>query len=188
MQLLKGTYSKEDATEIVQKILEVKTRFYETQIRESVKEEELRKNTQKIKELQDEFLILGKAIRANDGPVRLDAFLNLDGSGDGTHNFSLIKGAFDYEDACEILLNAYRTKINFHKLKAFVKTERGEKGVEVHQQRALELQSESDKIAELLQTDQKQVKKVNITCSISMHFEPDDVVRVSEPGFDVHFL
>ena len=87
------------------------------------------------------------------------------------HDFKLINGVFDFEDAREILMNAYQEKMNFHKLKAWSKSERGEFGSDHHTARALELQMESECINELLKEKRESGAKVKITCSVNIEFE-----------------
>lgn len=88
-----------------------------------------------------------------------------------SYDFSLIQGAFDFADAREILMTAYQAKINFHKLKAWSKSERGEVGSDHHTVRALELEIERDKIKELLLLlNTKNKEKLNISCKIRIDF------------------
>jgi hypothetical protein len=87
-----------------------------------------------------------------------------------SENYSLIDGTFDYDDAREILLTLYQAKINFHKLKAWSKSERGEIGIDEHTARVLELEMARDQIKDKLKGKMDVNGKVKIKCAVSVEF------------------
>ena len=180
MQLIKGTYSKEDALEIVQQIIKVKVNFHEEKISLSDNEEDIKMREKRIKDLQNDLSSFRQALNKHHGLINMNALLDLNKAGLEVHDFSLINGCFEVEDAREILFNAYKAKINFHKLKAFSKSERGEPGAEQHTIRAMELEMESERAKEMLLANYGKGKKVNITCSVSLEFLSEDEVNVRE--------
>lgn len=90
------------------------------------------------------------------------------------HDFSLINGTFDFDDTREILMTAYHAKINFHKLKAWSKSERGEAGGDLHTARALELEIESENIKKHLKANSQNGMKIKMTCVVRLEFEPEN--------------
>jgi hypothetical protein len=180
MQLIKGTYSKEDALEIVQQIINVKVNFHHDKISLSDNEEDIKMRENRIKNLQNDLANFRMALNKHQGAINMNALLDLNKAGLEVHDFSLINGSFDLEDAYEILNNAYNAKINFHQLKAFSKRERGEAGADLHNARALELEMELSRVKELLTANYSNGKKVNITCSVSLEFESENAVNVRE--------
>lgn len=178
MQLIKGTYSKEDALEIVQQIIQVKIKFHEEKIALSDSEEDIKMREKRIKDLQNDLSSFRKAIYAHSGSINMNSLVNLNKSESSSHDFKLINGNFDFEDAREILMTAYHSKINFHKLKAWSKSERGEAGSELHMARALELQMEIQSIKELLNANLKNGMKVHITCAVKLEFESQEEMNV----------
>lgn len=86
-------------------------------------------------------------------------------------NYSLIDGTFDYDDAREILLTLYQAKINFHKLKAWSKSERGDVGIDEHTARVLELEMARDRIKDVLKEKMDVNGKVKINCAVSVEFK-----------------
>lgn len=180
MQLIKGTYSKEDALEIIKQIIQVKIKFHEERIILSDSEEDIKMRERRIKDLHNDLYSFNKAIYAHAGSVNMSSILDLNKSESNSHDFKLINGSFDFEDAREILMTAYHSKINFHKLKAWSKSERGEPGCELHMARALELQMESQSIKELLNANLKNGMKVKITCAVKLEFESQEEINVSK--------
>lgn len=174
MQLIKGTYSKEDALEIVQQIINVKVGFHEEKISSSDNEEDIKMRENRIKELQNDLANFRELINKHRGSINMNALLDLNKQELDKQNFSLINGRFDIDDAKDILYNAYKAKINFHKLKAFGKDERGESGAEQHTIRAIELEMELEKLKERLLIESVKNNKVNITCTVSLDFQSDD--------------
>lgn len=183
MQLIKGTYSKEDALEIIQQIIQIKVKFHEEKISLSDSEEDIKMREKRIKDLQSDLSAFRMAIHSHAGMINMNALLNLNKTEVDTHDFSLINGTFDFEDAREILMTAYHAKINFHKLKAWSKSERGEVGGDLHTARALELGIEVDQIRQLLQAHIQKGMKLNITCAVKLEFESDNENHVSKSEF-----
>ncbi len=179
MQLINGVYSKDDALDLVQQMFNVKLRFHETKISTSDSEEDIKMRERRIKELQKDLAGFRETLGKHQGPVTMHAPLEVNHNLE-TAGLSLINGRFAVEDALEILQNAYKAKIDFHRHKAFSKTERGENGAQQHVQRAGELEAELQRAKELLHLNQGQ--KVNITCSVSLQFMSErDEVNVREP-------
>lgn len=181
MQLIKGTYSKEDALEIIQQIIQIKVKFHEEKISLTDNEEDIKRREKRIKDLQSDLSAFRKAIHSHTGVINMNALLNLNKSETEAHDFSLINGTFDFEDAREILLTAYHAKINFHKLAAWSKSERGEVGGDLHTIRVVELEIEVGKIKELLQANTQKGMKINITCAVKLEFESEEKHHVSKP-------
>lgn len=182
MQLIKGTYSKEDALEIVQQIIRVKIRFHEEKISLSDQEEDIKMRERRIKDLQHDLAAFRKEIAAQEGSVNMNALLNLDGAEPEAQQFSLINGIFDARDAIEILGNAYQSKMNFHTNKAFSLTERGLPGAEKHQRRLAELQAELDRARALLSSDAEAGRSVSMVCTLALSFQPHTNSRVQKPA------
>lgn len=183
MQLIKGTYSKEDALQIVQQIIQVKINFHEEKISLSENEEDIKMREKRIKDLQSDLAVFRRAIYAQSGAINMDALLSLNKAESVSRSFSLINGTFDLDDAREILYNAFKAKINFHKLKAWSKSERGEVGVDLHTARALELEIEADRIKELLLAKMNDGTKITITSTVSLEFESENEDNVRTKNF-----
>lgn len=79
----------------------------------------------------------------------------------------LIDGIFEHDDAKEILLNLFTTKINFHKLKNFSSQERFGIEDESSNKRIAELKMEYDKLAQLL----KQIKLTDHNLRINTYVD-----------------
>lgn len=180
MQLIKGTYSKEDALDIIQQIIQIKVKFHEEEISLADNEEDIKRREKRIKDLQSDLSAFRKAIYSQAGTINMNALLNLDKSETEDHDFSLINGTFDFDDAREILMTAYQAKINFHKLKAWSKNERSEIGGDLHTARVLELQIELENIKKLLKANIQKGMKINITCAVKLEFESANEHHVSQ--------
>jgi len=181
MQLIKGSYSKNDALEIIQQIVGIKIKFHEDKIAASDSEEDIKMRETRIRDLQNDLTAFRIAIKQHSGSINMNSLLSLNNTKFEKHDFKLINGSFDYDDARDVLLTAYKNKINFHKVQAWSKSERGEPGVDAHTARALELEIEAESIKELLKTHLQSGKgKVSIKCSVSLEFETDDENIISQ--------
>lgn len=87
-----------------------------------------------------------------------------------SENLTLIEGTFSDTDAKEILLNIFKSKIQFHELKNFSSIERFGKPDEIAINRIPALKANTDKILELMLEAQKQNKKLKISSHISISF------------------
>lgn len=180
MQLIKGTYSKEDALEIVQQIIRIKIQFHEEKISASDHEEDIKMREQRIKDLQNDLAAFRKMIAGQEGSVNMNALLNLDEEQPQTPRFSLINGNFAPKDALEILSNAYQSKISFHTHKAFSLNERGLPGAGKHHQRIAELQAELERARQVIAADLRSGKNVNMVCTVSLSLQPGITSHVSK--------
>jgi hypothetical protein len=85
-----------------------------------------------------------------------------------SHNFKLIKGVFNANDAQEILSNLIESKIQFHKLKIFSKDIRfGENDIE-SKERIKQLQETKVKLLELLSRAREHNHKLSMTSTINI--------------------
>lgn len=180
MDIIKGTYSSDEAFEIVKNIIQLKINFHEEKISLSDNEEDIKMRENRIKSLQTDLFSFRKLVYSKTSSVDMNAILKLDHLESNSHRFSLISGKFDLDDAREILMNAYRGKINFHKLKAFSMSESGEEGGNRHSQRAEELQDEANRLKDLLLRNLKYGQKVKIVSSISIEFQEENEFNVRE--------
>ncbi|WP_026994845.1 hypothetical protein [Flectobacillus major] len=80
----------------------------------------------------------------------------------------LIEGIFTHEDAKEILINIFSTKIQFHELKNFSSQERFGEDDKVAQKRIPELKRSVGNILKVLEEAKKQNKYLKITSEINI--------------------
>ncbi len=78
----------------------------------------------------------------------------------------LIQGTFTGDEAKDILLSIYASKINFHKMKNFSSQEWYGKNDELADKRLKELTSEVEKIKAILKISEADNLKINITSEI----------------------
>lgn len=84
--------------------------------------------------------------------------------------FKLIDGVFSQKEASDILLNLYRSKLQFHQMKQFSSQERlGEDDVDAIR-KIQQLQLAIDKILEVLQSNQDLNQDVVIESNVSLRF------------------
>lgn len=81
---------------------------------------------------------------------------------------NLIAGSFWADEAKQILLNIFSTKIQFHKLKNFVAQERNGKPDEKANERIAELQKEIEKIIQVADNAQQQNKKLLLKAVVNI--------------------
>ena len=80
----------------------------------------------------------------------------------------LIEGTFSPEDAREVLMNAYTSKINFHNLKNLTSFEMVGKEVELAVKRITELKSVLSQVRELIAEAKEKDMKLVIHSTISI--------------------
>lgn len=83
-------------------------------------------------------------------------------------NLSLIEGSFNPEEACEILVSVFSTKINFHERKNFSSQERLGKEDLVAQKRIPELKHSMEKITALISDAKANHKQIVISSQINI--------------------
>lgn len=84
----------------------------------------------------------------------------------------LIEGDFTCQEAKELLLNIFGTKINFHKLKNFSSQERTGKSDLATLKRLSELQKEAEKLSDFIKYVEKTNRRISITSSINLNILP----------------
>ncbi|HRH11876.1 MAG TPA: hypothetical protein PLU73_10185 [Bacteroidia bacterium] len=181
MQLINGTYSKEDTLENAERSIRTMIQFQNGKIALSVDKKDIQKRKSIIKQLQDDLSAFAKFTSSQQGSKDLDAQLRAPQSNAESSSYCLINGNFTIEDSLEILNSAFKSKINFNKTKAFSLQERGEPGSQLHRARAIELQNELDKISEELKINDVPGQIVNIHCSVRLDFVTAPEKHVSEP-------
>ena len=85
-----------------------------------------------------------------------------------TKKLTLIEGSFTAEEAKEILLNMYSTKINFHEMKNFSSQERFGMEDEIAQNRIPKLKNEIENVLQLVSVADLNKNKLIITSEINI--------------------
>jgi hypothetical protein len=85
-----------------------------------------------------------------------------------TKKLTLIEGSFTAEEAKEILLNMYSTKINFHEMKNFSSQERFGMEDEIAQMRIPKLKNEIENVLQLVSVADLNKNKLVITSEINI--------------------
>jgi hypothetical protein len=85
-----------------------------------------------------------------------------------TKKLTLIEGSFTAEEAKEILLNIYSTKINFHEMKNFSSQERFGMEDEIAQKRIPKLKNEIENVLQLVSVADLNKNKLMITSEINI--------------------
>ena len=85
-----------------------------------------------------------------------------------TKKLTLIEGSFTAEEAKEILLNVFSTKINFHEMKNFSSQERFGMEDEIAQMRIPKLKNEIENVLELVSVADLNKNKLVITSEINI--------------------
>ena len=84
------------------------------------------------------------------------------------HNFKLIDGVFDYEQASEVLLSLIDRKINFHKLESFGHEIRCGEVLAQSQQRITDLTKCYSEIQDLIKSNATENQRFNIKATIQI--------------------
>ncbi|MCG3167692.1 MAG: hypothetical protein POELPBGB_03486 [Bacteroidia bacterium] len=85
-----------------------------------------------------------------------------------TEKLNLIEGNFSHEEARDILINIFSSKINFHELKNFSSNERVGKDCETAKKRIPELKSEIKRLEQILSEAKEKNKKLIISSEINI--------------------
>ncbi len=84
--------------------------------------------------------------------------------------FKLIEGEFTPQDAKEVLINLYTSKINFHLMKNFSSTERFGKMDETASKRIPQLKESMTIISAIIQEATDKKKKLKVTATVNIEF------------------
>lgn len=88
-------------------------------------------------------------------------------------NLTLIEGSFSCEEAKEILMNLFSTKMQFHKMKNFSSLERFGKGDEHALNRISKLKESTEILVKLLEKAHLEKKKLIIHSNINIVLDDD---------------
>ncbi len=90
-----------------------------------------------------------------------------------TEKLTLIDGSFTYEEAKEILINIFSSKINFHTMKNWSSQERFGKEDEIAQKRIPALRKEIKKLDRILTKAKAKNKKLVVSSEINIAIQED---------------
>lgn len=71
IQLIKGSFSSSDATELITELIKVKIKFHENKISNTHNEEDIKMRESRIKQLQNDLHEVRKYINGKDANVKL---------------------------------------------------------------------------------------------------------------------
>jgi hypothetical protein len=77
IDLLRGSYSKRDALDLLTQLIHVKIRFHESRISADMLEEDLKMRENRIHELQRDLYEAGKLMERLEEPVSLEATIQI---------------------------------------------------------------------------------------------------------------
>ena len=86
------------------------------------------------------------------------------------HTFKLIDGTFTQKEATEILINLYRSKIQFHQMKQISSQERLGIDDAYAQSKILQLQEAMDQLVAILNTMDTVDRKMSIESQVQLRF------------------
>ena len=75
--LIQGQFSRQEALELITKLIAVKIRFHEDKIRDSSQEEDIKMRETRIKQLQKELYELRRSWDQEKGQVSLQAIIEI---------------------------------------------------------------------------------------------------------------
>lgn len=75
--LIQGQFSRQEALELITKLIAVKIRFHEDKIRDSLQEEDIKMRETRIKQLQKELYELRRSWDKEKGQVSLQAIIEI---------------------------------------------------------------------------------------------------------------
>ena len=84
------------------------------------------------------------------------------------HDFKLIEGVFTPQDAKEVLISLYSSKLNFHEMKNFSSNERLGKNDETSTKRIPELKKSILDITEIIENAVKKKRKLILTAVVNI--------------------
>ena len=77
LQLLEGTFTNEEALDIINQMLQVKIKFHENKIEKSHNEEDIKMRERSIKQLQQDFYEARQAILSKGKNCQLEAEIKI---------------------------------------------------------------------------------------------------------------
>lgn len=77
LELLKGSFSRSEALDILTRMIQVKIQFYESKIERSHQEEDIKMRENRIKELQRQFYEAKKQLLESPEPCSLHAVVEI---------------------------------------------------------------------------------------------------------------
>jgi hypothetical protein len=73
LQLIKGTFQKNEAWDLIQKMIGLKIQYHEEKITSTMNEEDIKMRESRIKQLQKELTIFKKHLDSIEGPISISS-------------------------------------------------------------------------------------------------------------------
>nr|WP_294990662.1 hypothetical protein [uncultured Sediminibacterium sp.] len=77
LQLIKGSFDKSEALELISQMVHVKIKYHENKIKESEKEEDIKMREKRIKQLQHEFHELRTQLMSVDQTINIESGIGI---------------------------------------------------------------------------------------------------------------
>lgn len=77
LQLINGTFSREEALELLNQMVHIKIKFHESKIEKSHNEEDIKMRERRIKQIQKDFYEVKEAIHSNGDMCELEAEIKI---------------------------------------------------------------------------------------------------------------
>jgi hypothetical protein len=77
LPLIRGTFSKSDALDLIAHLVHVKVRFHEERIRQASSEEDIKMRESRIKELQRYLFETRESFRNMNGSISIESLINI---------------------------------------------------------------------------------------------------------------
>lgn len=73
LQLIKGTFQKNEAWDLIQKMIGLKIQYHEDKIHSEMNEEDIKMRETRIKQLQQELAALKRHLDSIEGPISISS-------------------------------------------------------------------------------------------------------------------
>jgi hypothetical protein len=73
LQLIKGTFQKNEAWDLIQKMIGLKIQYHEEKITSTMNEEDIKMRESRIKQLQKELTTFKKHLDSIEGPISISS-------------------------------------------------------------------------------------------------------------------
>lgn len=77
LQILKGSFNKKEAIDLITEIINIKVKYQEEKINGTINEEDIKMREQRIKHLQNELHKARSIIEKQTEPINLDGHINI---------------------------------------------------------------------------------------------------------------
>lgn len=179
IELIKGKFEKNEAIDLITRMIHVKIAFHEKKIESSSTEEDVEMREKRIRQLQEDLYNARNFLKTQGDMISLNSTINMnmgeqinaDNGGEPGDSFQLVRGVFSPDDASRVLFDLVKSKIRYHHDEAFRIEEKYNGDVSHSKQRIKELKALNEQLEKTISDARSNSKRLKVDGKLNISFQ-----------------